>query len=544
MSLVAGSQPQANKNSRRDPGASATHSHPGCATQNWPSLVSNENRSSRLSDRAGLRGSAQPTTSQSKEITFLVGIDLRQRRRKEPQKAKDAAAASLDSTSQSSKPDSLDILDIKDPLEAANSSEPASEARAGKKEPSFSAQDSMAELRELSLSAGAEVAGEFLQVRDKADPATLIGRGKLEELSATAQSAGAGLIIFDHELTPSQQRNIEDAVQARVIDRTQLILDIFARHARTREGQLQVELAQLEYLLPRLTGRGLQMSQLGGGIGTRGPGETQLETDRRKIHRRIRTVQQQLENVRRTRAQQRQRRESVPVATIALVGYTNAGKSTLFNALTKAGVLESSKLFATLDPTIRAVTLPSKRKILLSDTVGFIRNLPHTLVTSFRATLEEVQRASLLLHVSDVTQPHARSQEAQVERVLEELEAGNKPQIRVLNKTDLLPATIREGLRDDAGTVHVSSKTGAGIDRLLERMDEYLTADPLRRVRLRVPQREGKALAMVEARTRIFGRKYRDGSVELDIQAAQSVLDKLEKYEIRPTEKGRSRSKN
>src|SRR5579859_1557040 len=263
------------------------HSHPGRATQNWPSLVSKENRSSRLenrssrlSDRAGLRGSAQPTTSQSKEVTFLVGIDLRQRRRKEPQKAKDAAAV-LDSPSQPGKPDSPHV---EDSIEAAGSSQSASEAKAGKKEPSFSAQDSMAELRELSLSAGAEVAGEFLQVRDKADPATLIGRGKLEELSATAQSAGAGLIIFDHELTPSQQRNIEDAVQVRVIDRTQLILDIFARHARTREGQLQVELAQLEYLLPRLTGRGLQMSQLGGGIGTRGPGETQLETDRRKIH--------------------------------------------------------------------------------------------------------------------------------------------------------------------------------------------------------------------------------------------------------------------
>ncbi len=504
------------------------HSRDGCATQNWPSLVSKENRSSRLSDRADLRGRAQPTTSQSREVTFLVGVDLRQRRRKEPQKAKDAAAV-LDDASQSSRSDSPGA---EYPLKAAESSESASEAKAGKKEPSFSAQDSMAELRELSLSAGAEIAGEFLQVRDKADPATLIGRGKLEELSATAQSAGAGLIIFDHELTPSQQRNIEDAAQVRVIDRTQLILDIFARHARTREGQLQVELAQLEYLLPRLTGRGLQMSQLGGGIGTRGPGETQLETDRRKIHRRIRTVQQQLENVRRTRAQQRQRREAVPVATIALVGYTNAGKSTLFNALTKAGVLESSKLFATLDPTIRAVTLPSKRKVLLSDTVGFIRNLPHTLVTSFRATLEEVQRASLLLHVSDVTQPHARSQEAQVERVLEELEAGNKPQIRVLNKVDLLPAAIREGLRDDAGTVHVSSKTGAGIDRLLERIDEYLTGDPLRRVRLRVPQHEGKALALIEARTRILGRKYRDGSVELDIQAAQSVLAKLEKFNV------------
>ena len=247
----------------------------------------------------------------------------------------------------------------------------------------FSAEESLAELRELTLSAGAEVAGEFLQHRDKPDPATLIGRGKLEEIAGAAASSQADLLIFDHELTPSQQRNIEREVHCRVVDRTALILDIFARHARTREGQLQVELAQLRYLLPRLAGRGIEMSQLGGGIGTRGPGETQLETDRRKIYRRIRHVEQQLENVRRIRSQQRRRREAVPVATVALVGYTNAGKSTLFNALTQSKVLESSKMFATLDPTIRAVTLPSKRTVLLSDTVGFIRNLPHTLVSAF-----------------------------------------------------------------------------------------------------------------------------------------------------------------
>ncbi|MGZ4841955.1 MAG: GTPase HflX, partial [Candidatus Angelobacter sp.] len=216
-------------------------------------------------------------------------------------------------------------------------------------------EESLAEFRELVASAGAEIAGEFVQHRDRPDPATLIGKGKLQEIAGAVASVDADLVLIDHELSPSQQRNIEKEVNARVIDRTQLILDIFARHARSREGQLQVELAQLEYMLPRLAGRGIEMSQLGGGIGTRGPGETQLETDRRKIYRRIRHIKQQLEDVKRIRGQQRQRRESVPLPTVALVGYTNAGKSTLFNVLTGAGVLESAKMFATLDPTVRGV---------------------------------------------------------------------------------------------------------------------------------------------------------------------------------------------
>jgi GTP-binding protein HflX len=398
--------------------------------------------------------------------------------------------------------------------------------------PEFTAEESLAELRELAESAGAQVTGEFLQSRAKPDPATLIGRGKLEEIAGAAASAGANLLIFDHDLSPSQQRNVEDAVGVRVIDRTQLILDIFARHARTREGQLQVELAQLEYLLPRLTGRGVEMSQLGGGIGTRGPGETQLETDRRKIYRHIRQIQQQVENVRRTRAQQRRRREAAPVSTIALVGYTNAGKSTLFNMLTKASVVVSARMFATLDPTIRAVTLPSRRKVLLSDTVGFLRNLPHALVTAFRATLEEVQRASLLLDVSDVTSPIAAEQEAQVEKVLAELEAAGKPRLRVLNKIDLLPPAEREALRDDAGTVHVSALSGAGLSALLERMDEMLEDDPLRRIRLRVPQQEGKILSLIQARARVLSREYRDGMVELEARAPESVLRRLKAFVV------------
>ena len=411
--------------------------------------------------------------------------------------------------------------------------EAAGRESATKSGTSFGADESMAELRELACSAGAEIAGEFLQSKQRPDPATLVGRGKLEEISGVLASSGANLLIFDHDLSPSQQRNIEDAVGARVIDRTQLILDIFARHARTREGQLQVELAQLEYLLPRLSGRGAEMSQLGGGIGTRGPGETQLETDRRKIYRRIRDTQKQLEHVRRIRTQQRQRRESAPVATVALVGYTNAGKSTLFNALTQASVVASPRMFATLDPTIRSVTLPSRRKALLSDTVGFIRNLPHGLITSFRATLEEVQRAALLLHVCDSTSPQGREQETQVKRVLDELEVSHTPQIRVLNKIDLLPPLAREGLRDDAATIHVSARTGAGVAQLLEAIDESLHQDPLSRVRLNIPQREGKALAQLQAGARIFARNYRDGVVELEAQAPESLLRKLERFVVR-----------
>ena len=323
-----------------------------------------------------------------------------------------------------------------------------------------------------------------------------------------------------------------------MIDRTQLILDIFARHARTREGQLQVELAQLQYMLPRLAGRGVEMSQLGGGIGTRGPGETQLETDRRKIARRVRHVEQQLENVRRIRAQQRQRRESAPVATVALVGYTNAGKSTLFNALTRAAVLASPRMFATLDPTIRAVVLPSKRKILLSDTVGFIRNLPHTLVSAFRATLEEVQRASLVVQVSDASNRLSAEQDAQVEIVLKELEAEKKPRLRVMNKIDLLDVEVAESLmndarRDNSNTVYVSAAEGTGLQKLLARIDAMIEEDPVSRVHLRVPQKEGKTLAMLEAKARIYSRTYKDGAVELEVEAPESVVRKVREWVVR-----------
>jgi len=467
-------------------------------------------------------GTVTTPEESGRERAFLVGLDVRSRRRAggrntvtaQAQAARDAASASPAAGGKA---------------EAKSSPKPTI--------PEFDAEESLAELRTLAGSAGAEVVGEILQRRDRPDPATLIGAGKLEEIAGASASVNADVLLFDHDLSPSQQRNIEKIVQRRVIDRTQLILDIFARHARTREGQLQVELAQLHYMLPRLAGRGVEMSQLGGGIGTRGPGETQLETDRRKIARRVRHVEQQLENVRRIRAQQRQRRESAPVATVALVGYTNAGKSTLFNALTQAGVLSSPKMFATLDPTIRAVTLPSKRKVLLSDTVGFIRNLPHTLVSAFRATLEEVQRASLILHVSDASSRLSAEQDAQVEIVLKELEVEKKPRLRVMNKVDLLDVEVADGLvndalRHDAHTVYVSAVEGTGLDRLLARIDAMIDEDRISRVHLRIPQKEGKTLAMLEARARIYSRKYKDGAVEFEADAPESVVRRVREWVV------------
>ncbi len=475
------------------------------------------------------RGTARATTRVSlgtvatredpeQERAFLVGLDARTRRRSgakgtvtaQAGAARDAAVAS---SSGASKPDARPSI------------------------PEFDAEESLAELRTLAESAGAKVVGEVLQRRDRPDPATLVGAGKLEEIAGAAASVDADVLLFDHDLSPSQQRNIEKIIDRRVIDRTQLILDIFARHARTREGQLQVELAQLHYMMPRLAGHGVEMSQLGGGIGTRGPGETKLETDRRKIARRVRHVEQQLENVRRIRAQQRQRRESAPVATVALVGYTNAGKSTLFNALTRAGVLSSPKMFATLDPTLRAVELPSKRKVLLSDTVGFIRNLPHTLVSAFRATLEEVQRASLILQVSDASSRLSAEQDAQVEIVLKELEAEKRPRLRVLNKVDLLDVEVAQTLiadstRPGSKTVYVSAVEGTGLDVLLERIDKMIEEDQISRVHLRVPQSEGKTLALLEARARIYSREYKDGAVELEVDAPESVVRRVRDWVV------------
>jgi len=459
------------------------------------------------------------------ELAVLVAVEFTAQRRRltaSARLARDAAAAHVDEESAAS-----------NAVPSATDGETCRDAVGG---PDFDAL--LAEFEELARSAGAQIAATLVQRRARPDAATLVGQGKLEEIAGVAASTGADLVLFDHDLTPSQLRNLEEKLPCRVIDRTQLILDIFARHARTREGQLQVELAQLEYQLPRLSGHGKAMSQLGGGIGTRGPGETQLETDRRKINLRIDHVKEQLETVRRVRRQQRQRRESVPVPVVALVGYTNAGKSTLFNALTEAGVLESSKMFATLDPKLKLLQLPSRRRILISDTVGFIRNLPHTLVTSFRATLEEVERAEVLLHVRDASSAMVDEQKLQVEKVLGELEVKGKPVIEVMNKIDLLPPQERARLAGVQAhsapvVVAVSGLTKMGLNELLAAIDEALVADPLIDARFRVPQSEGAALAALEAGALVREKSFEGNLVLLTARGSASLLERYRRFRER-----------
>jgi GTP-binding protein HflX len=394
--------------------------------------------------------------------------------------------------------------------------------------------DSVEELQELAESAGAEVVDSLLQVRDMLDPATLVGRGKLEEIRAAAQSRRVPLVIVDHDLTPVQLRNMEKGTGCRVIDRTQLILDIFATHAHTREGQLQVELAQLNYLLPRLTGRGEDLSRLGGGIGTRGPGEQKLETDRRRIRDRVRKIQQAIEVVRRQRATRRRARQAVPLGMIAFVGYTNAGKSTLFNALTRADVLTSSKMFATLDPTIRAIRLPSRRRVLLSDTVGFLRDLPPDLIAAFRATLEEVQEAALILHVTDISNPHHAEQDAEVLKVLRDLGVEERPRLHVLNKIDRLSGEDLNILRKFNGqgqdVVLTSAVTGEGLGNLLARIDSRMSVDPLVRLRLRMPVADGRHFSLVQARGRVLHSEVIDGDLLLEAELPQSAARRLQEF--------------
>jgi GTP-binding protein HflX len=409
----------------------------------------------------------------------------------------------------------------------------------------YDSEESINELAVLTESAGADVVERTVQVRESAESATLIGSGKVDDIAREVKAQDVDLVIFDRDLSPTQQRNLERALECKVIDRTQLILDIFARRARTREGQLQVELAQLNYLLPRLTGRGVAMSRLGGGIGTRGPGETQLETDRRIIARRIRKIGENLESVRGGRTVQRRQRQAVPLATVGLVGYTNAGKSTLFNRLTGSDVLADARMFATLDPTVRHMILPSNRRVLLSDTVGFIRHLPTTLVKAFRATLEEVTEASLLLHVVDVSSPHAAHHTEHVLKVLAEIGAESTPQILVFNKLDLLPDadadpatvcsrvlgnTVSKGAPPQA--VAISARSGHGFDKLLARIDELLPLDPVSVVRFRFPHTEGGPLHLLHEYARIIEKNFTEEYSEVVAETPESVKKRLASYVV------------
>jgi GTP-binding protein HflX len=386
---------------------------------------------------------------------------------------------------------------------------------------------SLAELAELARSAGAQVVGSVFQMRDKIDPATLIGRGKIEEVKIEAALHKAPLVIFDRNLSPTQLRNLESGADCRVIDRTQLILDIFARHARSREGQLQVELAQLNYLLPRLAGSAKELSRQAGGIGTRGPGEQKLETDRRRIRDRVRKVSNAIEAVRKQRSQRRQTRQAVPLGTVALVGYTNAGKSTLFNALSRAGVLVSSKMFATLDPTVRVVRLPSNRRILLSDTVGFIRDLPPGLIAAFRATLEEVQESALILLVTDISNPNHAEQDAEVEKILKGLGVADRPRLHVLNKIDQITPEHAAALNGNHDSVRVSALTGAGLDELLGRIDAAMPVDPILHLRFELPLEDGREIALVHALGRVLHSEVRDTMMAIEAELPTSVASRL-----------------
>jgi GTP-binding protein HflX len=343
------------------------------------------------------------------------------------------------------------------------------------------ADHSLDELARLADAAGATVVMRMLQDRPRPDPATFIGSGKVSALAAACAEAAVDVVIFDNELTPGQQRQLEEKVDRKVIDRTQLILDIFARRARTREGKWQVELAQLKYLLPRLVGSATALSRLGGGIGTRGPGETKLESDRRRIRVRIQAIQREIDQVRQRRSQLRERRHKQSVPTVALVGYTNAGKTTLFNRLTNESAMASDALFVTLDPLVRRVQLPDSRELLVSDTVGFIDRLPHALVAAFSATLEEVAEADLILHVIDAGSSERDKQMAAVHRVLEEVGAADVAMVPVYNKIDMISADERRRLRDaDPAAALISAVTGAGAAELLQMMASRLALDTRR----------------------------------------------------------------
>lgn len=387
----------------------------------------------------------------------------------------------------------------------------------------YNAQVSMDELEELARTAGAVVAAKIIQKRDKPDSATYVGSGRLEEIKAFTEANDVDLLIFDGELTPSQQRNIEDETDIRVIDRTTLILDIFAARARSNEGKIQVELAQLKYSLPRLGGKGAEMSRLGGGIGTRGPGESKLESDRRHIHRRIQSLQEELVQIAKRRENLRARREKDGVETVAIVGYTNAGKSTLMNTLTNAGVLAENKLFATLDPTSRALTLPDGRTVMLIDTVGLVRRLPHQLVDAFRSTLEEAANATVILNLCDASDECCTEHLNVTMNLLAALGCADKPIISVLNKCDLCGGSFV--LPAQGEFVMISAKTGEGLGNLLAKIQLSL---PLtrRKAELLIPYNEGGLVNYIREEGILIKEDYRADGIYIKAVVDIQFLDK------------------
>ena len=384
----------------------------------------------------------------------------------------------------------------------------------------------MEELGRLARSAGAHVVGSVVQERPRRDPATLIGRGKAEEVARLADEKAADVIFFDEDLSPAQQRNLEETVERKTLDRTQLILDIFARRARTREGRLQVELAQLDYMLPRLTGKGVLLSRLGGGIGTRGPGETKLETDRRRIRQRIANIRRDIEKVRRDRHTRRVGRQRTAAPLVALVGYTNAGKSTLFSALTRADTAVSEQLFMTLDPLVRRAPLGGGQEVLLVDTVGFIQKLPHSLVAAFRATMEEITSADLLLHVMDASAEDLSEREAAVETVLEEIGAQGCPRIVVLNKSDQTPPPRAASLQEAReGSVLVSARSGQGLATLKAAIATRLGLRR-RNVQLRFRAQDTRAIAGVYNSGRVIAHEVHGDEVRIEAEIPERMLER------------------
>ncbi|SMC62449.1 GTPase HflX [Sporomusa malonica] len=390
--------------------------------------------------------------------------------------------------------------------------------------------DSLSELAQLAETAGAAVVGSVWQKRSRPDAAFFIGRGKVQEISLSRQELGANLIIFDDELSPAQQRNLEQTLGIKVIDRPALILDIFAQRARSHEGKLQVELAQLKYNLPRLGGQGLVLSRLGGGIGTRGPGETKLEVDRRRIRSRINDIEQEIENLKKHRNLHRERRQAARIPTTALVGYTNAGKSTLLNKLTDAGVLAEDKLFATLDPTTRRTKLPGGREILLTDTVGFIQKLPHQLIAAFRGTLEEVIQADLLLHVIDASHPQYEKQSQAVYQVLRELGADTKPVITVFNKVDKIESQhVIERMLREPGSVAVSAVTGVNLDNLLGLIEDSLKAKTVDAI-LVLPYDDSGVLSKLYDTATVNSVDYNPDGIYVAVSLPPELFERYKKY--------------